>query len=118
MSTILILGSAGYVALPLAQSLLRSGNHTVIGLVRREEQATLLLQNEIQPIVADAGDIAAWTKVIEDEHIDVVVDCSSGYEHAGKILEGVVAAAKKRQQELAKDGFGQVAKMGFLYVWS
>jgi len=116
MPTILILGCAGYVALPLALSLLRSGNHTVLGLVRREEQAKLLLQNEIQPVVADAGDVAAWTKVIEDEHVDVVVDCSSGYEHAGKILEALLATAKKRKVELDKEGFGQVVKLGFVYV--
>jgi len=115
MPNILILGAGGYVAQPLAQSLVRSGNYSVFGLVRRQEQAKLLTQNEIFPIVADAGSTEVWSKVIEEHDIDVIVDCASAYEHAGAILDTIVAAAKKRREILQKEGFA-TPKLGFVYV--
>ena len=115
MPNVLIIGAGGYVAQPLAQSLVRSGNYRVFGLVRRQEQAKLLTQNEIFPIVTDAGSVEVWSKVIGEHDIDVIVDCASAYEHASAILETVIAAAKKRSEDLQKEGFA-APKLGFVYV--
>ena len=38
MPTVLVLGATGYIGLPFAQSLLRSGNYTVYGLARSPEK--------------------------------------------------------------------------------
>ena len=40
MPTVLVLGATGYLGLPFAQSLLRSGSYTVYGLARSPEKGT------------------------------------------------------------------------------
>lgn len=53
MPTVLVLGATGYIGLPFAQSLLRSGNYTVYGLARSPEKGKtpmLLLFNCAQNV--------------------------------------------------------------------
>ena len=43
MPTVLVLGATGYLGLPFAQLLLRSGNYTVYGLARSPEKGKSLV---------------------------------------------------------------------------
>lgn len=113
MPNILILGASGLIGFSLAQSLLRSGNHTVVGLVRRSGQTSILMQNEIYAVCADAGNEDALKRVIEERRIDVVVDAASAYEHAGLILDVVKQISEKRLREA---GEWVCPKLGFVYV--
>lgn len=114
MPNVLILGGTGYLGLALAQSLLRSGTHTVWGTARSAEKAKLLLSNEIAPVEVDITNPDELSKVILDNSINVVVDASSAYEKPGKILEGVIQAATAREKALVKDNIVG-PKLGFVY---
>lgn len=115
MPNVLILGGSGYLGLSLGQSLLRSGNYTVWGLVRSADKAKLLTANEITPIVGDVTDASTLTKTIDSASIDIVVDATSAYEQAATILKAVISAAKIRLDALAEEkAIGP--KLGFVYT--
>ncbi|KAJ5546934.1 NAD dependent epimerase/dehydratase family protein [Penicillium frequentans] len=79
------------------------------------EKAKLLLSNEIAPVEGDITDTTALSTFIIDNSINIVVDASSAYEAAGKILDGVINAATIRQGALAKDNMIG-PKLGFVYT--
>ena len=115
MPTALILGATGYLGLPLAKSLLRSGNYTVYGLARTPAKAKTLVQNEVVPVIGDVSDPSSFTHLISSVPIDVVIDATSAYETAPEILKAVSAASKSRIATLAKEG-SSVPKLGFVYI--
>lgn len=115
MPTVLILGATGYLGLPLAKSLLRSGNYTVYGLARTPAKAKTLVQNEVIPVIGDVSDPSKFTHLISSVPIDVVIDATSAYEAASGILSAVSAASKSRMATLAKEG-SSVPKLGFVYL--
>ena len=115
MPTVLILGATGYLGLPLAKSLLRSGNYTVYGLARTPAKAKTLVQNEIFPVIGDVSDPSSFTHLISSAPIDVVIDATSAYEGAGALLDAITAASKSRISTLAKEG-STGPKLGFVYI--
>ena len=115
MPTVLILGASGYIGLPFAQSLLRSGNYTVYGLARTIEKAKILTINEIIPIVGDLSETDKISSLISSVPIDIVVDTTSAYESAGSLLGTLTNASKSRMQTLANEGH-VTPKLGFVYV--
>lgn len=115
MPNVLILGGSGYLGFSLAQSLLRSGNYAVWGLIRSEAKAKLLAANEITPVVGDVTDASTLTGIIASADIDIVIDTTSAYEQASTILKAVISAAKTRLEALAKEkAIGP--KLGFVYT--
>lgn len=115
MPTVLILGATGYLGLPLAQSLLRSGSYTVYGLARSAAKAKTLTQNEIVPVMGDVSDPSTFTDLISSVPIDVVIDTTSAYESASTLLKALTSASKARMAALSKDG-AVGPKLGFVYV--
>ncbi|KAJ5103010.1 hypothetical protein N7532_003539 [Penicillium argentinense] len=115
MPNILILGGSGYLGLALGRSLVQSGTHIVWGTARSVEKAKLLATNEITPVEAEIADAEQLQNIILTNSIDVVVDTSSAYEHAGEILRGVISAATTRKEALAKEG-AVGPKIGFVYT--
>ena len=115
MPTVLILGATGYLGLPLAQSLLRSGNYTVYGLARSAAKAKTLTQNEIIPVIGDVSDPSTFTNLISSVPIDVVIDTTSAYESASTLLDALIAASKSRKAALSKEG-AVGPKLGFVYI--
>lgn len=116
MPTVLILGATGYLSLPVAQSLLRSGNYTVYGLARTSAKAKTLAANEISPVVGDVTDTSTFTHLISSIPIDIVIDAASAYEAAPGILKAIAAASKSRIEKLANENAPNCPKMGFVYV--
>ncbi|MCJ1447113.1 MAG: hypothetical protein MMC23_007622 [Stictis urceolatum] len=115
MPNIFILGAPGYLGLPLSLALLRTGAHTIYGLARTPQRASLLLQNEIHPVLGDASDPSTWAPTLSEASIDIVIDCSSAYEFANTVLSTVVAEATRRRDILAAEG--KVGpRMGFVYL--
>ena len=115
MPTVLVLGASGYIGLPFAQSLLRSGNYTVYGLARTAEKAKILTINEIIPIIGDLIEADKIKELISSVPIDIVVDTTSAYESAVSLLETLTNVSKSRIQTLADEGHA-TPKLGFIYV--
>ncbi|KAL9051503.1 MAG: hypothetical protein Q9162_005976 [Coniocarpon cinnabarinum] len=116
MPSALILGATGYLGLPLAQSLLRSGNYSVYGLARNSEKAKTLTKNEITPVIGDVNDPSSVSSVLSSAPIDLVIDATSAYESASGILKAVADASKSRMSKLGKENAPNVPKIGFVYI--
>ena len=117
MPNVLLLGATGYIATPLAQSLLRSGNHHVFGLARRQEAAKALVINEITTIIGSASDLGLIKSSIDKYSIDVVVNCTSAHSDFAKILGAVVEAGKERAEALKAQNPPAVGpKLGYLHT--
>ncbi|KAJ6006480.1 NAD dependent epimerase/dehydratase family protein [Penicillium sp. IBT 35674x] len=115
MPNVLIIGGSGYLGLTIGKSLVQAGTHTVWGTSRTPEKAKLLLSNEIAPVEDDITDTTTLSAFIINNSINIVVDASSAYEAAGKILDGVINAATIRQEALAKENMIG-PKLGFVYT--
>ncbi|KAJ6014985.1 hypothetical protein N7540_009576 [Penicillium herquei] len=115
MPNVLILGGTGYIGNAVAKSLVQSGNYKVWGTARTAEKAKQLAINEIVPVEDDITDPAVLSQIIIDNSINVVVDISSAYQHAGSIFEGVIQAATTIQESLSKEGIIS-PKLGFVYA--
>ena len=116
MPNVLIIGATGYIGLPLAESLVRTGNHTVYGLARSSAKAQELAKREIIPVFGDAGDPSTFEKILSSAPIDVVVDASAAYEHATAILDTYTRHARQRAEDLTKEGIAACSKPAFVYV--
>ncbi|KAL9082933.1 MAG: hypothetical protein Q9159_006089 [Coniocarpon cinnabarinum] len=116
MPSALILGATGYLGLPLAQSLLRSGNYSVYGLARNSEKAKTLTKNEITPVIGDVNDPSSFSAVLSSAPIDLLIDATSAYESASGILKAVADASKSRMSKLGKENAPNVPKIGFVYI--
>ena len=115
MPNVLVLGATGYIGLPFAQLLLRSGNYTVYGLARSEEKAKILTVNEITPVIGDLSDINNIISTIKSIPIDIVVDTTSAYESAVPLLDALIVHSKTRIETLANEEHA-TPKLGFVYV--
>ncbi|MCJ1333640.1 hypothetical protein MMC10_010340 [Thelotrema lepadinum] len=117
MPNILLLGATGYIATPLALSLVRSGNHHVYGLVRRQEVAKSLLANEITPIIGSASDLDLLKSSITKYSIDVVVNCTSAHSSFAEILNAIVEAGKERADALKAQSPPTIGpKLGYIHT--
>jgi nucleoside-diphosphate-sugar epimerase len=115
MVKVLVLGATGYIGLPLSQSLLRS-SHTVYGLSRTPQKAHQLSLHEIIPVSGSSEDSAAYTQLIRDHRIDVVVDCT-GVDASNSIrtIDNIARLGKERM-EADRPGGWPTAKLGYIYV--
>ncbi|KAG8908767.1 hypothetical protein FRB99_003005 [Tulasnella sp. 403] len=96
---VLLFGSTGYVALPIAKAFLRAG-HDVVGQTRSQNSTKTLEAEEIFPLVADPADASTWRDVVKD--VDVVIDAVGGgdlQKCADTILDTVVEEARKARPE-------------------
>jgi len=115
MPNVLVLGGSGYMGLAVGQALLRSGNYTVFGTARSAEKVKLLRLNEITPVEVDITSPEALSSAIESHYIDTVIDTTSAYGEAAKILEGVTKAANSKLAAFsAVKSVGP--KLGFVYA--
>lgn len=70
---IFITGPLGYVGRPIAE-VFRDAGHQVLGLVRNEAQANLLMQMEIEPLVGDLSDFKSYESALEQA--EVIIHCA------------------------------------------
>lgn len=117
MPHILILGATGTVGNALAQSLVRSGNHTVYGLARSPAKAKSLALQEIIPVLGSVQEPQGFLKLI-DEHpeVSVVVDAAAVYGDSATLLNIIIDAAKKRLAKYKEVGVPAGPKLGYVYV--
>jgi len=92
-SSVLVFGANGYIGFGIALGLRRSGFH-VYGIIRNSRHSSLLVQNEIEPIVVDSFD-----KV--DSFADQLTKCSVIVDAVGfkkslseVLLQAVIKAGK------------------------
>jgi len=71
MVKVFILGASGYIGLPVARKFASKG-YTVYGLVRSNEKAKQLIQEEIIPVIGKAQDTATWIKYAQES--DIIID--------------------------------------------
>lgn len=97
-SSVLVFGANGYIGFGIALGLRRSGFH-VYGVIRNSRHSSLLVQNEIEPIVVDSFD-----KV--DSFADQLTKCSVIVDAVGftkslseTLLQAAIKAGKQRTQD-------------------
>ncbi|KNC99814.1 uncharacterized protein SPPG_05191 [Spizellomyces punctatus DAOM BR117] len=103
MSNILVIGATGFIGLPVALALRRSGYH-VYGLTRSSEKARLLARSEILPVIGEVKDLSK----IVPPNIEVIIDVSAAYYDVATILEEVKTIGSGRK---ATD-----PKLSFIYT--
>ncbi|GAM21873.1 hypothetical protein SAMD00019534_050480 [Acytostelium subglobosum LB1] len=74
--SVLILGATGSIGFDVALEFLRNG-YTVYGLTRTEDNAKLLLKNEIIPVVGAVSDFEKWVPIAEK--VNVVIEALADY---------------------------------------
>lgn len=126
MPKILVIGATGYIGRALCASLLRSGNHTVYGLARSQSKARELAGAEVHPVAGSATDSAAYTALIQDAHIDVVIDVAGVREGGARaaalqVLNDVRVAGRERLARAKSMGVPRGGpRLGFVHtsgVW-
>lgn len=117
MPHILILGATGTIGNALAQSLVRSGNHTVYGLARSSAKAKSLALQEIIPVLGSVQEPQGFQTLL-DEHpeVSVVVDAAAVYGDSATLLNLIIDAAKKRLAKYKEVGVPAGPKLGYVYV--
>lgn len=117
MPHILILGATGTIGNALAQSLVRSGNHTVYGLARSPAKAKGLALQEIIPVMGSVQEPKEFLDLLEKKpEISVVVDAAAVYGESATLLNLVAEAGKKRLAKYKEVGVPAGPKLGFVYV--
>jgi len=79
---ILVTGASGYIGHGVAKAF-RAKGHTVYGLVRSEENASLLSVDEIWPIIGDLERPESYHQILSD--VEVAVHCA--FDHSDKGVE-------------------------------
>jgi len=72
--SVLVLGASGYISLAVARAFRKAGYH-VYGLIRSEGNKSLLLSNEIVPVIGDGAKVEQYKEYIEG--CSVIVECTS-----------------------------------------
>lgn len=117
MPHILILGATGTIGNALAQSLVRSGNHTIYGLARSASKAQGLAIQEIIPVTASVEGPQGFLDLLEERpEISVVVDAAAVYGDSAKVLKLLVQAGEKRIAKYEQVGVPAGPKLGYVYV--
>ncbi|KAL9643992.1 hypothetical protein ABK040_005460 [Willaertia magna] len=99
MSSVFIAGAGGYIGQGVTFAFRRAG-FRVYGLVRSQSKASVLLKNEIIPIVADLQDVNAYKDVLVK--CSVIVDAVGMGEHTELFLNAVNDAGKTRNEDVDK----------------
>lgn len=117
MPHILILGATGTIGNALAQSLVRTGNHTVYGLARSPAKAKSLALQEIIPVVGSVEEPQTFLDLLQQRpEISVVVDAAAIYGESAKLLNLIIEAGKQRLAKFDKIGVPAGPKLGYVYV--
>lgn len=117
MPHILILGATGTIGNALAQSLVRSGNHTVYGLARSPAKAKGLAVQEIIPVLGSVQEPQGLLDLLEQRpEIGVVVDAAAVYGDSAKLLQLIADAGKKRLAKYHEIGVPAGPKLGYVYI--
>ncbi|CAF3768469.1 unnamed protein product [Rotaria sordida] len=110
-SSALVLGANGYVGFGIALGLRRSGFH-VSGVIRNSRHATLLIQNEIEPIVLESFD---KVDLLADQFAkrSVIVDAVGYTKSLSEIIfQAAVKAGQQRTQH------GKLAHYAPLFIFT
>ncbi len=108
---VFITGATGYIGFNVALAYRRAG-HEVFGLVRSEEKAQLLRQNEIRPVLGDMQKSDSYEKVAED--CSVLIHAAIDYQTDTAALD------KQTVQTLIEAGKRGAQPKTFIYtsgVW-
>jgi nucleoside-diphosphate-sugar epimerase len=110
-SSVLVFGANGYIGFGISLGLRRSGFH-VYGVIRNSHHSSLLIQNEIEPIVIDSFD-----KV--NSFADQLTKCSVIVDAVGfkkslseVLLQAIIKAGKQRTQD------GKLAHYAPLFIFT
>lgn len=117
MPHILVLGATGTIGNALAQSLVRSGNHTVYGLARSPAKAKGLAVQEIIPVLGSVQEPHAFLSLLEAHpEISVVVDAAAVYGDSALLLKLIYEAGVKRLAKYHQLDVPAGPKLGYVYV--
>ena len=117
MPHVLILGATGTIGNALAQSLVRSGNHTVYGLARSPAKAKGLAIQEIIPVMGSVQEPQGFLSLLEDHpEISVVVDAAAVYGEGATLLNLIIDAGKTRLAKYKETDVPAGPKLGYVYV--
>lgn len=117
MPHVLILGATGTIGNALAQSLVRSGNHTVYGLARSPAKAKGLAVQEIIPVLGSVQEPQGFLNLLEQRpEISVVVDAAAVYGDSANLLQLIAEAGQKRLAKYQQIGVPAGPKLGYVYV--
>ena len=117
MPRVLVLGATGFLGSAVAASLVRSGLHSVYGLVRSQSKAASLSALELIPVVCEdpANKPEPYLNAITNHRIDVVVDCTAAYGDSAKFHIAVRDLGKKRLELFKSEGIASGPKIGYIY---
>lgn len=107
---VLVLGASGFIGLPAAQALCRSG-HVVYGLTRSEEKAKQLAADEIIPIVGEVTNPAPWMHHIDT--LDVVIDAVGGTADISTLSAALLSSISNAAKELR---LASAPKLTYIYT--
>jgi nucleoside-diphosphate-sugar epimerase len=110
-SSVFVIGASGYIGLGVALAFRRAG-YRVYGLIRNEKHSNTLVQNEIEPIVAQAFDnVQPFAELLAS--CSVIID-AVGYtpKLSSNLLEAAVQTGKTRTQD------GKLAHYAPLYIFT
>ncbi|KAJ2357957.1 hypothetical protein H4S02_012441, partial [Coemansia sp. RSA 2611] len=113
MTNILVLGASGYTGKEVSRAFSRAG-FRVRSLVRNEEEARLLAQDEIHPIVGDIKRLDLLTERLDEA--DVIVDTSIDYSESLETTRNILNAVKQAGERRAHRG-GQLTFIHTSGVW-
>ncbi|KAJ2690073.1 hypothetical protein IWW39_001039 [Coemansia spiralis] len=113
MTNILVLGASGYTGKEVSRAFSRAG-FRVRSLVRNEEEARLLAQDEIHPIVGDIKRLDLLTERLDEA--DVIVDTSIDYNESLETTRNILNAVKQAGERRAHRG-GQLTFIHTSGVW-
>ncbi|KAJ2790209.1 hypothetical protein GGI18_001940 [Coemansia linderi] len=101
MTNVLVLGASGYTGKEVSRAFSRAG-FRVRSLVRNEEEARLLAQDEIHPIVGDIKRLDLLTERLDEA--DVIVDTSIDYSESLETTRNILNAVKQAGERRAHRG--------------
>ena len=104
---VFITGATGYIGFNVARALRKAGNE-IFGLTRSRDKASVLLKNEITPVIGDMSDPAGYLSVAE--HCSVLIHAAMDYEHDSAELD------KKTVKNLIRIGEKGSQPKTFIYT--
>ncbi|KAJ2491400.1 hypothetical protein IWW37_002284 [Coemansia sp. RSA 2050] len=113
MTNVLILGASGYTGKEVSRAFSRAG-FCVRSLVRSDEEARLLAQDEIYPIVGDIKRLDLLTEKFDEA--DVIVDTSIDYNEPLESTRNILNAVRQAGERRAHRG-GQLTYIHTSGVW-
>lgn len=110
-SSVFVIGANGYIGLGVALAFRRAG-YRVYGLIRNEKSSNVLLQNEIEPLIASSfDDLQQFNEILTSSSI--IID-TVGYQPklSVNLLESAVQIGKSRTQD------GKLPHYAPLYIFT